>query len=99
MTDLNQWESACSHLKVDFTSFNLSKCERRLVNSRNRIQIDYELKTFFCSKRDVLHFLCMYAGREAGRTSVTFDSQDSASNADDAYRGEQTSKSCSVMSG
>lgn len=94
MTDLNQWESACSHLEIDLTSFNPSKCERRLVNGRNRIQIDYELKTSFCSRRDVLHFLCMYAGREAGRTSVTFDSQDSASNADDTYRGEQTSESC-----
>jgi hypothetical protein len=84
-------------LEIDLTTFDLSKCERRLIDGRNKIRIDYELKIYFGSKKGVLHFLCMHAGQEAGRTSVTFDGQDSSNNTDDTYRGEQTLKSCSVM--
>ena len=75
----------------------MSKCERRMIGDYVEVRIRFELQIYFSSKKGVLNFLCMYDGREAGRTSITFDGQDPSFGPDGHCQSEQQEQSCTVM--
>ena len=81
-----------ANFRRDFSNDDLRRCGKRIVDSTKHMRIACQFQINFGAKKGVLHFVCLYGGKETGRTQVTFDRQDSV-----AGVGETVATSCSLM--
>ena len=84
-------------VEVDIKGLDLGQFQQKEHNGQMMVKLDMELEVHFGSRRGVLCFIVVVAGKEAGSVSVSFDGDDFTGGLKSVNGPSESATSCVIQ--